>query len=125
MSQKKKQQALRRSLGDRWRGKDEFENLVFTTGMGSPCNRYIVQKEIKKVLKRMREEEAANAIAENREVNEIRDFHPHTLRHTFATRCFENKMEPKVVQKLMGAFQYQYYIEHLYACIGKQDGRGD
>ena len=32
----------------------------------------------------------------------IRDFHPHTLRHTFATRCFENKMEPKVVQKLMG-----------------------
>lgn len=32
----------------------------------------------------------------------IRDFHPHTLRHTFATRCFENKMEPKVVQALLG-----------------------
>lgn len=32
----------------------------------------------------------------------IRDFHPHTLRHTFATRCFENKMEPKVVQTLLG-----------------------
>lgn len=32
----------------------------------------------------------------------IRDFHPHTLRHTFATRCFENKMEPKVVQSLLG-----------------------
>ncbi|RKJ40471.1 hypothetical protein D7X25_28865 [bacterium 1XD42-8] len=32
----------------------------------------------------------------------MRDFHPHTLRHTFATRCFENKMEPKVVQALLG-----------------------
>lgn len=102
MSQKKKQQDLKRTLGDRWRSKGEFENLVFTTGMGSPCNRYIVQKEIKKVLKRMRDEEALAAFTENREVREIRDFHPHTLRHTFATRCFENKMEPKVVQKLMG-----------------------
>lgn len=38
-----------------------------------------------------------------KKIREIRrDFHPHTLRHTFATRCFENKMEPKVVQKLMG-----------------------
>ncbi|NLC45332.1 MAG: site-specific integrase, partial [Clostridiales bacterium] len=26
----------------------------------------------------------------------------HALRHTFATRCFEKQMEPKVVQKLMG-----------------------
>lgn len=32
----------------------------------------------------------------------IRDFYPHTLRHTFATRYFENKMEPKVVQTLLG-----------------------
>ena len=101
-SQKEKQKELRRVLGDRWRGKGEMDGLVFTTGMGSPCNRYIVQKEIKKTLKRMREDEAAAAIAENREPVEIRDFHPHTLRHTFATRCFENKMEPKVVQKLMG-----------------------
>ena len=102
LSQKQKQQALKKTLGERWRGKGEFDNLVFTTGMGSPCNRYIVQKEIKKVIKRMREEEAVAAVSEKRAVREIRDFHPHTLRHTFATRCFENKMEPKVVQKLMG-----------------------
>ena len=29
-------------------------------------------------------------------------FHPHTIRHTFATRCFENGIEPKVAQKLLG-----------------------
>ena len=79
-----------------------ISDLIFTTGMGSPCSRYIVDKEIKKVIKRIREKEAVIAVAENREPKVIRDFHPHTLRHTFATRCFENKMEPKVVQKLMG-----------------------
>lgn len=101
-SQRSKQNDLRKELGERWRGKGELSDLVFTTGMGSPCSRYIVDKEIKKVIKRIREKEAVIAVAENREPKVIRDFHPHTLRHTFATRCFENKMEPKVVQKLMG-----------------------
>ena len=61
-----------------------------------------LEKEIKKALKRMREKEGVLAVQENREPREIRDFHPHSLRHTFATRCFEKKMEPKVVQRLMG-----------------------
>lgn len=101
-SQREKQIKLKEELGDRWRSQDEFKDLVFTTGMGSPCSRYIVQKEIKKVIKRMREKEAVVSVQEKREPKMIRDFHPHTLRHTFATRCFENKMEPKVVQALLG-----------------------
>ena len=102
MSQREKQKALKAELGERWRGKGELDNLVFTTTMGSPCSRYIVEKEIKKALKQLREKEAYDAMKENREPREIREFHPHSLRHTFATRCFENEMNPKVVQKLMG-----------------------
>lgn len=98
----RKQDELRKELGARWRGKGELSDLVFTTGMGSPCSRYIVEKEIKKVIKRINEKEAVFAVAENRNPKIVRDFHPHSLRHTFATRCFENKMEPKVVQRLMG-----------------------
>lgn len=101
-TQREKQTRLKKELGTRWRSGEEFDDLVFTTGMGSPCSRYIVQKEIKKVVKRMREKEAVTAVQENREPKVVRDFHPHTLRHTFATRCFENKMEPKVVQALLG-----------------------
>ena len=101
-SQREKQLSLKKELGGRWRGKEEFEDLVFTTGMGSPCSRYIVEKEIKKIILRIREKEAVAAVQENREPKVIRDFHPHTLRHTFAARCFENKMEPKVVQELLG-----------------------
>lgn len=102
ISQRKKQNQLKKELGSRWRASEEFDGIVFTTSMGSPCSRYIVEKEIKKVIKRIREKEAVAAIRENRIPNTIRDFHPHTLRHTFATRCFENKMDPKVVQSLMG-----------------------
>lgn len=101
-TQREKQERLKAELGKRWRAGEEFKDLVFTTGMGSPCSRYIVQKEIKKTVKRMREKEAVAAVQENRQPRVIRDFHPHTLRHTFATRCFENKMEPKVVQSLLG-----------------------
>lgn len=101
-SQKEKQKRLRAELGERWRSGEEFSDLVFTTGMGSPCSRYIVDKEVKKVIKRIREKEAVLAVQKQREPKVIRDFHPHTLRHTFATRCFENKMEPKVVQSLLG-----------------------
>lgn len=102
LSQKEKQESLKKELGSRWRGKGELSDLVFTTGMGSPCTRYIVEKEIKKAIKRLREKEGMLAVQNNIEPKEVRDFHPHTLRHTFATRCFENKMDPKVVQKLMG-----------------------
>lgn len=101
-SQKEKQKRLKAELGERWRSGEKFSDLVFTTGMGSPCSRYIVDKEVKKVIKRIREKEAVLAVQEQREPKIIRDFHPHTLRHTFATRCFENKMEPKVVQSLLG-----------------------
>lgn len=101
-AQKEKQKRLKAELGERWRSGEEFSDLVFTTGMGSPCSRYIVDKEVKKVIKRIREKEAVLAVQEQREPKVIRDFHPHTLRHTFATRCFENKMEPKVVQSLLG-----------------------
>ncbi len=61
-SQRKKQDKLKQELGDRWRGGEEFRDLVFTTGMGSPCSRYIVEKEIKKTIKRIRENEAVLAV---------------------------------------------------------------
>jgi len=80
-TQREKQKRLKAELGKRWRAGEEFKDLVFTTGMGSPCSRYIVQKEIKKTVKRMREKEAVAAVQENRKPRMIRDFHPHTLRH--------------------------------------------
>ncbi len=99
---KEKQETLRKQLGQRWRAPKRFGNLVFCTSMGSPTTRYIVLKEIKNVIKRIREQQAVEAVENGAVPEYFRDFHPHTIRHTFATRCFEVGMEPKVVQKLLG-----------------------
>lgn len=37
--------------------------------------------------------------------------HPHAIRRTFCTRCFEADMNPKVVQKLMGHANYSTTID--------------
>ena len=101
-SQREKQKKLKADLGERWRSKGEFDNLVFTTSMGSTCTRYIVEKEIKKAIKELRNREAYQAMEEKRAPKEIRDFHPHSLRHTFATNCVESGVDMTVLQKWLG-----------------------
>ena len=101
-TQKEKQFKLKKELGERYRATGEFENLVFVTSMGSPCNRYIVEKEIKSYIKEQELNEAMRAVKEGRSPDPVKHFSPHSLRHTFATRCFEKGIEPKVVQEVMG-----------------------
>ena len=51
-SQRKKQKKARKEYGNkRWRSSGEMDDLVFTTTLGSPCVRYVVQKEIDKIRK--------------------------------------------------------------------------
>lgn len=100
ISQKKKIEHLKMRLGKRWRS--DNKDIVFSTTMGSYCSRYIVQKEINKVIARINEKRAMEIILSGKEVEVFRHSHPHMFRHTFATRCFECGIEPKVVQMLMG-----------------------
>ena len=39
---------------------------------------------------------------ENREPQFLPHIHPHMFRHTFATKCFEKNIPPKIVQKYLG-----------------------
>ncbi len=72
-----------------------FENLVFYTRMTTPvCERSIVAA-IKAALRRINKNRAEDE-------PEFAYFTPHTLRHTFATRCFESGMQPKTLQELLG-----------------------
>ena len=102
LSQKEKQMALRKELGGRYRSKGELKDLVFVTTMGSPCTRYVVEKEIRDYISFAEQEELIEALKEGREPIPIKHFSPHSLRHTFATRCFEKGIEAKVVQEVMG-----------------------
>lgn len=100
LDQKEKQEALKKQLGDRWRS--EIEDLVFTTSMGSPITRYVLEHDMRQLTKEIQLSELYDAMANGRNTIEFEAIHPHCLRHTFATRCFEKGMSAKTVQSIMG-----------------------
>lgn len=104
LSQKEKQENLKKQLGDRWRGSEELNNpdLVFTSSMGSPVTRYVLEHDMRQVSKDINSIELCNAKLQGRNPVAFDYVHPHALRHTFATRCFEKGMGVETVQKIMG-----------------------
>lgn len=111
---KKKQNEYKHFAGVKWRCNPDFGNLVFTTTLGSPLNRYNIVHDIARIEKNMKLIEMSRAIDERREPREIKHIHPHAFRHTFATRCFEKKLEPLFVQRIMGHADYSTTTEYTH-----------
>lgn len=111
---KKKQDEYKANLGSRWRLKEELGDLVFTTTLGSPVTRYALSHNIEKVLKNINEKERYNAAAEGREPYLVKHIYPHAFRHTFATRCFEKKLDPVIIQRIMGHADYSVTLKYTH-----------
>lgn len=69
-------------------------NYLFVTKFNTPLNSQIYSDAIRAVIKQI------NAVRPFD--NQFPDFSGHTFRHTFATRCFENGIDAKVVQTYLG-----------------------
>lgn len=110
-----KRDELKKRLGDRWRAKPEFGNLIFCTSMGSPANRYAVERDLNSVVKTYNK----MAEVESRYTGErpfyIERMHPHCIRHTVATRLLEKGMNPRVVQELLGHANYNTTLQYSHA----------
>lgn len=125
MLQKKQQDKIKKELGSRYRSEyDDLTDLVFTSSMGSPVTRYIAEKEINKVVNSYNLQEQHDAVRENRKPIIMDRVHPHAIRRTFYTRCFEADMDPKVVQKLMGHATYSTTID-IYTDVMKDKMDGE
>lgn len=111
---KKKQDIYKQKLGDRWRVKPEFGDLVFTSTMGSPVTRYVIVHDLKKVVSNINLKEIRKAYQEGREPKEMKGIYPHAFRHTFATRCFEKGLDPLVVQSIMGHANYSTTVSYTH-----------
>ena len=85
-----------------WKQHKEFQNLVFTCSDGSPVYYYNVNSAIKDYVAKINVIEIELAKEEKREPKIFEPFTCHTLRHTYATRCYENGVDQQVVQKLLG-----------------------
>lgn len=104
LKQKEKQNNLKNQLGNAWRVQKGMEDIdfVFTTSMGSPITRYTMKERLTDLSKDINSDLLYKAVAERTTPVAFDNIHPHSLRHTFATRCLEKGMSIEVLQKIMG-----------------------
>lgn len=88
---KKEQAEYRMLMGEKWIAKPELNNIVFTNKNGT----YISNTWYSKLVRQVEDAIHEDGIA-------FEHVHPHSFRHTFATRCIENGIPPQVVKSMLG-----------------------
>lgn len=114
LRQKKKIDARRAELEGRWRQPEELGDLVFLTSMGSPIGRYSVESDMRYITEQINEIFKGEARYTGKIPRRFERVHPHALRHTFATRCFEKGMTPRTVQEIMGHANYNTTVSYTH-----------
>lgn len=118
------QKRLRLYMGGEWQPLKGFEDTVFTSLKGRPHQECDIRKFLINIVAEINADEQALAEKENREPVIMEHVHPHALRHTFATRCFERDIPPKTVQHLLGHATVQMTMD-LYTHITEQKKQAD
>lgn len=91
LEQKNVQQESRERSGSAWQPLPGLENLVFTNETGRPLPANSLLYYIKRIQDAIR-----------KDIPDWAPIHPHTLRHTFATRAIEGGMEPQTLKTILG-----------------------
>lgn len=92
-------------MDSEWTPLEGLENLVFTNDVGKPLNRNRLKIELDKILKYIHTIDS-----------DFEPIHPHTFRHTFATRCVEMGVPPQVLKALLGHSKLSTTMD-LYAHV--------
>ena len=85
-----------------WMPEKGFEDLVFVNVTGRPRQGMDFRNDLDRIESAINKERKRVASEQGKEFEKIPHFHPHTLRHTFATRCFEAGIDAKTVQNYLG-----------------------
>lgn len=112
--QYKKIEVRRQELGTRWRQPEELGDLVFLTSMGSPIGRYNIESDMRYITSQINDIFKGEARYMGGIPKTFERVHPHALRHTFATRCFEKGMTPRTVQEIMGHANYNTTVSYTH-----------
>lgn len=104
-NQKRWQSESRLLAGGEWRPVAELENLVFTTGVGTPLDKEYLKNCMNGITKRI-----------NKAGIEFAHLTMHTFRHTFATRCIEKGMSPQTLKSILGHSKLSMTMD-LYAHV--------
>lgn len=104
----------RQELGERWRQPEELGDLIFFTSMGSPIGRYSAESDMRYITSQINDMFKMEARYSGQGYQIFERVHPHALRHTFATRCFEKGMTPRTVQEIMGHANYNTTVSYTH-----------
>lgn len=104
-----------------WNPLKSFVNLVFPNKYGKPQQRGDVQRILNRIVRAYNEEHEKDSSSQ---VCKLPNLHPHMLRHSFATRCFELDIPPKTVQMLLGHSSIQLTMD-IYTHVSEQKKRED
>ena len=91
-------------------------DYLFVTKFNTPINSQIYSDAIKAVIRQINLTRSFD--------NEFEVFSGHTFRHTFATRCFESGIEPKVVQSYLGHASLKMTMD-LYTHVTQDKSSAD
>lgn len=78
------------------------DDFVFVGKRKQPLSKNSVDRSLDNLIIGFNKKEEDLAQKENREPQFLPHIHPHMFRHTFATKCFEKNIPPKIVQNYLG-----------------------
>ncbi len=82
--------------------------------MGSPIGRYNIESDMRYITQQINDIFRTEALYSGGIPQNFEKIHPHALRHTFATRCFEKGMTPRTVQEIMGHSNYNKKVSYTH-----------
>lgn len=102
LKQQRRKQLIDKMRSPQWNDEKCFADLVFISKNGRPNGDAIYNNAIKSILRCINRDMSESAKVDGKEPELMESFSMHTLRHTYATRCFESGMKPKIVQEILG-----------------------
>ena len=94
----------------------EQNSYLFVSKFNTPLNSQIYSDAINAVVRQINLTRSFN--------DEFDSFSGHTFRHTFATRCIENGIQPKVVQAYLGHATLKMTMD-LYVHVTEEKAKED
>ena len=91
-------------------------DYIFVTKFNTPLNSVMYSDSIRSIVRRINDTRDFD--------NEFPFFSGHTFRHTFATRCFEAGVQPKVVQSYLGHASLKMTMD-LYTHVTEEKASSD